>query len=596
MIGKKLTPFKFWCQKVLPTVYDDSLSYYEYLGKLNEYLNEVIEQINTLTQAEEDFQEDLSQQWEDYKSGLNDDWLEYKSGLTEEWNTYQRELTEAWLETKGYIDHYFDNLNVQTEINNKLDAMVLDGTMSNLIEGVISDDIPTTVTAWLTEHVDPVGSAVVVDDTLSITGAAADAKVTGDEFISIKDGLLKSKTNDEEPLDATGWPTNIATVVSYIDKMSGDNTMPFFPAQKEYIGWYPTVDLVATYRYFNLSIPSSLQNKSFNVGFWVKDELTPTRSFRMWVLSSAPDDTLQVTLNSLPVGSTASTDSVTYVIDQKINDWAHFTITVDGTSATHSAIYIGSHFQLASEKLKVSIPVIIQGTLKWFMNYDNKYYNEEIISEDPLHGKSINWIGDSIFYGGGNSYNNGWIGRIADKHGCTYETLAANGAMIIDPQNASYYSIALKCTDFVNINPDYIIFEGGVNDFFNPSLSPLGTYNPDRYDTPNDKTTSFSSAFEYCIYQMITAYPNAKIGYVVPYKMVSYNSNINVYDISGKAYFDRAVEICKKWGVPVLDMREQCDLNYQISALQSKFTDHVHINTDGYDYSYNVIGEWLKTL
>ena len=42
MIGKKLTPFKFWCQKVLPTVYDDSLSYYEYLGKLNEYLNEVI--------------------------------------------------------------------------------------------------------------------------------------------------------------------------------------------------------------------------------------------------------------------------------------------------------------------------------------------------------------------------------------------------------------------------------------------------------------------------------------------------------------------------------------------------------------------------
>ena len=191
MIGNKLTPFKFWCQKILPTVYDDSMSYYEYLCKLNEYLNEVIEQINTLTQAEEDFQADLSQQWEDYKSGLNDEWLEYKTGLTEEWNTYQRELTEAWLETKGYIDHYFDNLDVQTEINNKLDSMVTDGTMGNLIEAVISDDIPTSVTAWLTAHVDPVGSAVVVDNTLSITGAAADAKVTGDKIKDTNLDLLQ---------------------------------------------------------------------------------------------------------------------------------------------------------------------------------------------------------------------------------------------------------------------------------------------------------------------------------------------------------------------------------------------------------------------
>ena len=35
------------------------------------------------------------------------------------------------------------------------------------------------VTAWLNENVDPVGSAVVVDESLSISGAAADAKVTG---------------------------------------------------------------------------------------------------------------------------------------------------------------------------------------------------------------------------------------------------------------------------------------------------------------------------------------------------------------------------------------------------------------------------------
>lgn len=35
--------FQFWCQKVLPLVYDDSLSYYEVLCKLTEYVNVMIQ-------------------------------------------------------------------------------------------------------------------------------------------------------------------------------------------------------------------------------------------------------------------------------------------------------------------------------------------------------------------------------------------------------------------------------------------------------------------------------------------------------------------------------------------------------------------------
>lgn len=38
-----VTPLKFWCQKVLPLVYDDSLSYYEVLCKISEKINELIE-------------------------------------------------------------------------------------------------------------------------------------------------------------------------------------------------------------------------------------------------------------------------------------------------------------------------------------------------------------------------------------------------------------------------------------------------------------------------------------------------------------------------------------------------------------------------
>lgn len=38
--------FRFWCQKVLPLVYDESLSYYEVLCKMADYLNATIAEVN----------------------------------------------------------------------------------------------------------------------------------------------------------------------------------------------------------------------------------------------------------------------------------------------------------------------------------------------------------------------------------------------------------------------------------------------------------------------------------------------------------------------------------------------------------------------
>lgn len=39
----ELKEFRFWCQSVLPVVYDDSLSYYEVLCKCVDYINNLIE-------------------------------------------------------------------------------------------------------------------------------------------------------------------------------------------------------------------------------------------------------------------------------------------------------------------------------------------------------------------------------------------------------------------------------------------------------------------------------------------------------------------------------------------------------------------------
>lgn len=59
-VYKDMERLRFWCQKVLPTVYDDSLSYYELLTKVVQYLNDTVENVNTLIQQVADIDADLS--------------------------------------------------------------------------------------------------------------------------------------------------------------------------------------------------------------------------------------------------------------------------------------------------------------------------------------------------------------------------------------------------------------------------------------------------------------------------------------------------------------------------------------------------------
>ena len=61
----KLENFRFWCMKVLPLVYDDSLSYYEVLCKVVKYINEIIENEKVLSDGIEELKSELEivQKW-----------------------------------------------------------------------------------------------------------------------------------------------------------------------------------------------------------------------------------------------------------------------------------------------------------------------------------------------------------------------------------------------------------------------------------------------------------------------------------------------------------------------------------------------------
>ena len=65
MFNNSITTLKVWCQKVLPLVYDDSLSYYELLCKVVAKVNEVVESMNDLNKNSIQLINEIMQGWLD---------------------------------------------------------------------------------------------------------------------------------------------------------------------------------------------------------------------------------------------------------------------------------------------------------------------------------------------------------------------------------------------------------------------------------------------------------------------------------------------------------------------------------------------------
>jgi hypothetical protein len=95
---KKLPPFKWFVLQNFPFIEADfdAITYYQLLCKIVEYLNKVIDENNAIGEQTEN-------------------------------------LTEAYNELQSYVEHYFDNLDVQEEINNKLDEMAESGQLTDII-------------------------------------------------------------------------------------------------------------------------------------------------------------------------------------------------------------------------------------------------------------------------------------------------------------------------------------------------------------------------------------------------------------------------------------------------------------------------------
>ena len=125
---------------------------------------------------------------------LNADWiLEQVRKVMDDWEEYKTSMDEWKLGVDDELAEFqawFDNLDVQDEVRTVINELIQSG---EFIE-ITSPQIVSATETWLAAHITPTTPAV--DDTLSISGAAADAKVAGDRITDLKEDL-EEEINDD---------------------------------------------------------------------------------------------------------------------------------------------------------------------------------------------------------------------------------------------------------------------------------------------------------------------------------------------------------------------------------------------------------------
>jgi lysophospholipase L1-like esterase len=220
-------------------------------------------------------------------------------------------------------------------------------------------------------------------------------------------------------------------------------------------------------------------------------------------------------------------------------------------------------------------------------------------SVNVLTGKTAVFLGDSICAGTtveGEYKGYGWAGLIGEANKMNWTNYGKNGGTITDLDSvASGLWLSKQADKAIAENPtaDYIIFEGGCNDSDLMKEAGLGDISTD-YATFD--TTTFSGAFESLILKLVTAYPNAKIGYIIPQKMYTGFADFTAAKHRHRLYFDRAVEICQKWGIPVIDLWHGSTLNPKLSNASTFYTDNQHLTLAGYQKITPMIEAWMKDM
>lgn len=539
--------------------------------------------------------------------------------LTDEWKATHEEwesVQEAWESYKKY----FDTLDVQDEINNKINQMIQTGTFSQIVAPFFADaidEVPQVVTDWINANLSQ-QPGYVIDKSLTVENAAADAKATGEIkhdlsiCYDVKDRYDITDLVSGERYVSTGiqinadykrapylYPVEPFKLINVNNVVNGDEmSVAFYDADGAYIErkfiytpyqiyaacWAPknaaymgfsvktintntvfTVSNIGDGKCDNIDRTFSDNMKSYLVmpgrSITQQGNLSTNASYNVIVIPNPNADIMYCSFNVASNGYCLHTDGTYSFLTPSTNpgeDYSRtFTIPAD------------------CEVLFITYPVTAQldenGQISAYINMIRD-------TEKPLNKKKVACIGASA--------------TRMDQHsvsasGCTgayigwQKWLKWNGALVSNRgQNGFCYSTGhgsgslytYVVTNQLNIaGEDIIILWGGQNDA--QYSAPIGTP-PTDYSTYDTDPSSMCGAINGIMQYIRTQNPSAKVYMLTPYK-----SSLGTLGFSKVKQYCDAIRACAEfWSCDLIDMFEDCNIFPGINSSDYLY-DGIHPNS-----------------
>ena len=239
----------------------------------------------------------------------------------------KNQLQVQYQQFTDYVTNYLNSLDYETEIREYMQEMVDNGELTILLAPTIA----TNVSNWLNQHITP--TTPVIDNTLTVSGAGADAKVVG----NLKDGLvtynafdlcteMRKRTTTNAGItytwnsDGSCTVSGTATGTSIYDLFRDSNSLPngITAGSTVRIKYSSTKVLLRIYDYSNetttsiistdedgiVTIPSNCTG--LIVRFWVANGETVDETVKPVMLNTYTNEELaELTERLIPKGSVA---------------------------------------------------------------------------------------------------------------------------------------------------------------------------------------------------------------------------------------------------------------------------------------------------
>ena len=489
-------------------------------------------------------------------------------------NTDKQNSNIVLLETNfatlyNFTKNYFDNLDVQEEINNKLDKMAEDGSLSALIKPFFDEYKKEIDGIVNTQN----GKISVLENRMDSFSSLPSGSTTGDaELTDIRTpavGFNLNKKYDNAGNAVRGQIDSVKDLAENGEFLLFNNIKNSSSAKKIEIS-----DVTA--ESYNLNWNGTVLQGTLKSDVVTKKPILLNDYIFYCSFQRGTSPNVVIAYNSdLNTGLSINlTNGICIKYDWNNTTYTAFkTYTISKTIAGNVKIFIyynGKNYKFLDEDLSeiCTIPALdltgYQSCVGWEaggsfvannLYFYSIHYDMNTKFLNLLNGKTINFIGDSITNLG--SGNNGWQHLIEKDINIKAINYGISGTCMTAKTTDDNTAMCIRYKD-MDVN-EIVFCLAGINDY--GTNKPLGEKNS---TSVLDFTGALRTFIEgvYSKFLVASNLYQFRLFFASPYNVKHYfNSDTNDLGLTQLDYVNRAEEICAEYGIPFLNLYKQSGFN-----------------------------------